>query len=68
MADRHEDTAPPTLYCDAGRASCDLAAVEVFVRMKLAARRAGRPFLLDHASTEQLQLLAFLGLEDVLLD
>lgn len=43
----------------------DLGTVETIARLRLAARRAGRPFLFLHASAELRGLLNLVGLSDV---
>jgi ABC-type transporter Mla MlaB component len=60
---------------DAGVARCDVRGVDVdavtvdaLARLQLAARRQGCPVRLRHASTELRELVAFMGLDDVLTD
>jgi ABC-type transporter Mla MlaB component len=60
---------------DAGVALCDVSGVEpdgvtidALARLQLAARRHGCQVRLRHASNELLELLAFMGLRDVLPD
>ena len=43
-----------------------LAAVDALARVALAAARDGRPFRLEHASPELLELLRLCGLDDAL--
>jgi ABC-type transporter Mla MlaB component len=59
--------------CGAGVAFCDVAGVEpdavtvdALARLQLAARRNGCQVRLRHASSELLELVAFMGLTDVL--
>jgi ABC-type transporter Mla MlaB component len=59
--------------CDAGVALCDVSGVEpdavtvdALARLQLAARRHGCRVRLRRASTELLELVAFMGLSDVL--
>ncbi len=60
---------------DAGVARCDVRGVDVdavtvdaLARLQLAARRHGCRVRLCHASSELLELVAFMGLADVLPD
>jgi ABC-type transporter Mla MlaB component len=52
--------------CDVRGAQADAATVDALARAQLAARRNGRRVRLRHASAELLQLIAFMGLEEVL--
>jgi ABC-type transporter Mla MlaB component len=61
--------------CGAGVALCDVSGVhpdavtiDALARLQLAARRHGCQVRLRHASEELLELLAFMGLSDVLPD
>ena len=57
---------PSTVVCDVGALAPDGVAVDVLARLQLAARRLGLEIRLRHASRELQQLLAFVGLDDVL--
>ena len=62
--------APPgsrTIVCDLGRVAADVATIDALARLHLAARRLGVELRLRHASGELLELIAFVGLGDVLL-
>ncbi len=52
--------------CDVRGARADAATVDELARTQLAARRKGRRIRLRHASTALLELIAFMGLEEVL--
>ena len=54
------------LVCDVADAPSDAVTVDALARLQLAARRAGCRVRLRDASTELVQLVAFMGLEDVL--
>ena len=49
-----------------GALAPDAAAVDALARLQLAARRLGLELRLRHASTELQELIAFVGLRDVL--
>ena len=53
--------------CDVSAAKPDAVTVDALARLQLAARRRGCQVRLRHASSELLDLLAFMGLRDVLL-
>lgn len=54
------------VVCDiGGLVRADLAAVEALARLRLVARRYGRPFRLRHASAELIELLALVGLSAI---
>ncbi len=57
---------PSTIVFDVGALAPDAVAVDVLARLQLAARRLGLEIRLRHASRELQQLLAFVGLRDVL--
>ena len=55
-----------TILCDVAGVDPDAVTVDALARLQLAARRHGCEVRLRHASDELLDLLAFLGLRDVL--
>jgi hypothetical protein len=57
---------PSTIVCDVGALAPDAAAIDALARLQLTARRHGVEILLRHASSELQELLAFVGLRDVL--
>jgi hypothetical protein len=57
---------PSTIVCDVGTLAPDAATVDVLARLQLAARRLGREVRLRNASGELRDLIAFVGLRDVL--
>jgi len=52
--------------CDVAGVGCDAVTVDALARLQLAARRHGCRVRLCNASAELLELLAFMGLDDVL--
>jgi len=54
--------------CDVTGVQCDAVTVDALARLQLAARRHGCQVRLRHASDELLDLIAFMGLRDVLPD
>jgi ABC-type transporter Mla MlaB component len=54
--------------CDVRGVDCDAVTVDALARLQLAARRVGCQVRLQGASAELLDLVAFMGLEDVLPD
>jgi ABC-type transporter Mla MlaB component len=54
--------------CDVSGVDPDAVTVDALARLQLAARRHGCKVRLRHASTELLELLTFMGLNDVLPD
>jgi ABC-type transporter Mla MlaB component len=56
------------VVCDVGGVEPDVTIVDALARLQLAARRRGCQVRLRHASDELLQLVAFMGLRDVLPD
>jgi ABC-type transporter Mla MlaB component len=54
--------------CDVHDVPCDAVTVDALARLQLGARRAGCKVKLRGASPELRELVAFMGLEDVLLD
>src|SRR3989442_13919964 len=57
---------PSTIVCDVGALAPDAVAVDTLARLQLTARRLGLEIRLRHASSELQELLAFVGLRDVL--
>jgi hypothetical protein len=57
---------PNTIVCDVGALAADVVVVDTLARLQLAARRLGLEIRLRHASIELQELLAFVGLRDVL--
>ena len=57
---------PSTIAFDVGDVAADALAVEALARLQLVARRFGMEIRLCHASRELLDLIAFVGLSDVL--
>ena len=55
-------------YCEVAGVASDAVTVDALARLQLAARRAGCQVRLRHASPELLELVAFMGLTDVLPD
>jgi ABC-type transporter Mla MlaB component len=54
--------------CDVSGVEPDAVTIDALARLQLAARRHGCQVRLRHASRELLELLAFMGLRDVLPD
>ena len=54
--------------CDVSSVDVDAVTVDALARLQLAARRHGCRVRLRHASSELLELVAFMGLSDVLTD
>ena len=54
--------------CDVGRVDVDAVTVDALARLQLAARRQGCAVRLRHASGDLRDLVAFMGLADVLPD
>jgi ABC-type transporter Mla MlaB component len=59
---------PAVALCDVHDVTADAVTVDALARLQLAARRAGCQVRLRGASPELCELVAFMGLEDVLLD
>ncbi len=57
---------PSTIVCDVGALAPDAGVVDALARLQLTARRLGVEIRLRHASSELQELLAFVGLRDVL--
>jgi ABC-type transporter Mla MlaB component len=53
-------------FCDVARVESDAVTVEALARLQLGARRLGCQVRLRQASSELLQLVAFMGLTDIL--
>ena len=60
------ESRPELALCDVAGVPADGVTVDALARLQLAARRAGCRVRLRNASAELLDLVAFLGLEDVL--
>ena len=54
------------VVCDVRGAMADAATVDALARLQLAAKRVGRRLRLRNASADLLELVAFMGLADVL--
>jgi ABC-type transporter Mla MlaB component len=54
--------------CDVAGLEPDAVTVDALCRLQVAARRSGCQVRLRHASTQLLELVAFMGLSDVLAD
>ena len=63
-----ERSAAASVLCDVSGVAPDAVTVDALARLQLAARRHGCQVRLRHASDELLQLVAFMGLADVLPD
>lgn len=61
-------SATSAIYCDVGDVAADAAAIEALARLQLAARRCGCQVRLRNASRELLDLVALVGLSDILPD
>jgi STAS domain len=57
---------PTTIVCDVGGLAPDAVTVDALARLQLTAGRLGVEIRLRHASSELQELLAFVGLRDVL--
>jgi hypothetical protein len=57
---------PTPIVCDVGALAPDAVTVDALARLQLSARRRGLELRLRHASSELQDLLAFVGLGDVL--
>ena len=60
------DTRPEVAICDVAGLEPDAVMVDALARLQLAARRYGSEVRICSASDELLELLAFMGLENVL--
>jgi ABC-type transporter Mla MlaB component len=63
-----ENSRPGVAFCDVVDVPVDAVTVDALARLQLAAKRHGCRVRLRNASPELLNLVAFLGLEDVLPD
>ena len=54
------------VVCDVAGVAADAVAVDALARLQLAARRHGCRIRLEHTSAELRDLIAFVGLDDVL--
>jgi ABC-type transporter Mla MlaB component len=63
-----ERSRPDIVLCDVARVGPDAVTVDALARLQLAAGRYGCQVRLRHASSELLELLAFMGLRDVVPD
>jgi hypothetical protein len=61
-------TRPAVALCDAHGVEPDAVTVDALARLQLAASRTGCRVVLRHASDDLLELVAFMGLADVLGD
>jgi ABC-type transporter Mla MlaB component len=57
---------PTVAFCDVASVDPDAVTVDALARLALAARRHGCQIRLQRASRELLELVAFIGLQDVL--
>ena len=57
-----------TALCDVGAAYVDAVTIDALARLELAARRHGCQLRLRNASDDLRELVAFMGLADVLAD
>jgi hypothetical protein len=57
---------PTAIVCDVGLLAPDAVSIDALARLQLTARRLGLEIRLRHASSELQELLAFVGLRDVL--
>ncbi len=63
-----EGSGAAVVLCDVRGVEPDAVTVDALARLQLAARRHGCQVRLRHASSDLLELLAFMGLSDVLPD
>ena len=59
-------TAPEIAFCDVRNVPADAVTVDALARLQLAAKRCGCTVRLRNASRDLLELVAFMGLENVL--
>ncbi len=57
---------PRTILCDVSALAPDAVTIDVLARLQLGSRRIGLELRLHHASNELQELLAFVGLGEVL--
>ena len=60
------DTSMAVLVCDVTGVQATAATVDALARLALALKRQGARLQLRHASTELVELIAFMGLAEVL--
>jgi ABC-type transporter Mla MlaB component len=60
------ESAPEVAFCDVRDVAPDAVTADALARLQLAARRLDCQVRLRHASAELRELVAFMGLEDVL--
>ena len=63
-----ERSSPDVALCDVRGVEPDAVTIDALARLQLGARRHGCQVRLRHASSELLELVAFMGLRDVLPD
>ncbi len=63
-----EHSGADVAFCDVRDVAANAVTVDALARLQLAARRHGCQVRLRHASSELRELLAFMGLRDVLTD
>jgi ABC-type transporter Mla MlaB component len=63
-----ESSGPGVAFCEVSGVDADAVTIDALARLQVAARRHGCQVRLRHASSELLELLAFMGLSDVLPD
>ena len=63
-----ERSSAPVALCDVTGVAVDAVTVDALARLQLAAQRRRCRVRLRHASQDLCELVAFMGLEDVLLD
>jgi ABC-type transporter Mla MlaB component len=63
-----EQSGPGPVFCFVDGVETDAVTVDALARLQLAARRHGCTVRLRHASRDLVELLAFMGLRDVLPD
>ena len=61
-----EQSGAGVVLCDVSRVDVDAVTVDALARLQLATRRHGCKVLLRHASDELRDIVAFMGLSDVL--
>jgi ABC-type transporter Mla MlaB component len=63
-----EGSTPEVALCELRGVKPDAVTIDALARLQVAARRHGCQIRLRHASSELLELIAFMGLRDVLPD
>jgi ABC-type transporter Mla MlaB component len=61
-------TGPGIAFCDVAEVAADAVAVDALARLQLAARRHGCQVRLRNASHDLRELVAFMGLADILVE